>query len=63
MGRVENCDLVPGTSNGDIVAADSNGLRVFIVGGGIGGLTAAIALRQQGHEVEVGMAASDPMLY
>jgi 2-polyprenyl-6-methoxyphenol hydroxylase-like FAD-dependent oxidoreductase len=29
------------------------GLKVLIVGAGIGGLAAAIALRQQGHEVEV----------
>lgn len=28
-------------------------LRVLIVGGGIGGLSAAVALRLQGHEVEV----------
>ena len=31
----------------------SAGLKIIIVGGGIGGLTAGIALRQQGHRVEV----------
>ncbi len=31
----------------------SAGLKVIIAGGGIGGFTAAIALRQQGHDVEV----------
>jgi len=29
------------------------GLKVVIAGGGIGGFTAAIALRKQGHDVEV----------
>lgn len=31
------------------------GLRILIAGAGIGGLVAAIALRQQGHEVLVGI--------
>jgi cation diffusion facilitator CzcD-associated flavoprotein CzcO len=33
------------------------GLRFLILGAGIGGLSAAIALRQQGHEVLVGTGA------
>jgi 2-polyprenyl-6-methoxyphenol hydroxylase-like FAD-dependent oxidoreductase len=28
-------------------------LKILIIGAGIGGLAAAIALRRQGHEVEV----------
>ena len=33
---------------------DDASLKIIIVGGGIGGLTAAISLRRQGHEVDVG---------
>lgn len=35
-----------------------HGLKVLIAGAGIGGLGAAIALRQQGHHVEVMYAIS-----
>ncbi|KAJ7111812.1 hypothetical protein C8R44DRAFT_677411 [Mycena epipterygia] len=34
-------------------------LNVFIVGGGIGGLTAAVSLRRQGHHVEILEALKD----
>ncbi|KAJ6186786.1 Salicylate hydroxylase [Penicillium mononematosum] len=35
------------------VNSPAKGLRVLIVGAGIGGLAAAIALRQQGHAVKL----------
>ena len=39
--------------NGHVESTESSGLKIIIVGGGIGGFSAAIALRQQGHDVEV----------
>lgn len=38
---------------GSINPEEGQGLRILIAGAGIGGLSAAIALRQQGHRVEV----------
>jgi len=35
------------------VHEEKTGLKILVVGAGIGGLTVAIALRQQGHEVLV----------
>ncbi|RYP00594.1 hypothetical protein DL764_006468 [Monosporascus ibericus] len=48
---------VNAASNGTLAAssgaseADSHGLRIVIIGAGIGGLTAAVYLRKQGHKV------------
>lgn len=39
--------------SGNVANDDTCGLRILIVGGGIGGLCAAIALRRQGHDVHV----------
>ena len=41
------------TNQGHGTAVDPLGLKIAIVGGGIGALTAAIYLQRQGHEVTV----------
>lgn len=48
MTLVNGAGLVNGTSH-----TARTGLNVLIAGAGIGGLAAAIALRQRGHHVEV----------
>lgn len=40
--------------------ASGNGLQVGIVGAGVAGLSAAIALRRIGHNVEVGITSTTP---
>lgn len=45
--------LINGYTSGITSHPKAGGLRVIIVGAGIGGLSAAIFLRQQGHTVTV----------
>lgn len=49
MAATTSTELPTRLEPGDV----GKGLNILIVGGGIGGFTAAIALRQQGHRVTV----------
>jgi succinate dehydrogenase/fumarate reductase flavoprotein subunit len=42
-----------GMTGGHNGAPPNTALKVLVVGAGIGGLTAAIALRKEGHDVQV----------
>ena len=59
IGTTPKHNGVNGTSNGHLDTVERKAdtkpvsLRVVIIGAGIGGLTAAIALRRQGHDVLV----------
>jgi glycine/D-amino acid oxidase-like deaminating enzyme len=46
-------------SSSGVISEDERPLKVLIAGGGIGGLSAAIFLRREGHQVEVRTAVGD----
>ena len=48
---------VNGHSEEQVNGSDSKPLNIAIVGAGIGGLTAAIGLRRNGHNVSVSIVA------